>query len=248
MTRSVSSVILAVSLAIAACGPGPDDAATDSAPDQEAGSESAVSADRPDATAPDGENLSVPASWSFRPDRPDRPHVVGSDSTADVFFVHMTPGWHVTTGPAGIFYHAGSIGSGAYRVESEFHLFDPGERREAFGLFVGGSDLDGDAQAYLYFLVRQGGEFLVKERVGDSTNVLIEWAANDSINSYSEGSGSSVLNVLSVNVTADNVSFGVNGTEVASLAPDGLRTDGLIGFRVNHGLNLHISSLDVMEH
>ena len=43
------------------------------------------------------------------------------------------------------------------------------------------------------------------------------------------------------------ITFSVNGTEVHSMEKGDLPTDGIVGFRVNHGLNLHISSLDVVE-
>ena len=54
-------------------------------------------------------------------------------------FVTMTPGWHVTTGPAAILYDPSHTATGTFRMESEIFLFDPGDRhREAFGVFFGG--------------------------------------------------------------------------------------------------------------
>ena len=76
---------------------------------------------RPDPLVPQGENLATPPTWSVRFDAPHGDHApeptVGADSTADVFFVNMTPGWHVTTGPAGVLYHPASTASGAFRAE-----------------------------------------------------------------------------------------------------------------------------------
>ncbi len=118
---------------------------------------------RPDPENPVGENLQVPPDWSVRLDDPRAEAVIGADAeTADIFFVSMTPGWHVTTGPRAIFHHPGSSATGDYFAESKIHLFDPGERREAFGLFFGGRDLDGAARAYEYFVIRNSGEFLIK--------------------------------------------------------------------------------------
>ncbi len=45
----------------------------------------------------------------------------------------------------------------------------------AYGLFVGGQDLEGDDQKYLYFLIRRSGEFLIKTRAGDETSVVHPW-------------------------------------------------------------------------
>ncbi len=73
-----------------------------------------------------------PQDWTVRFDRAD-----AKDSA--LFFVTMTPGWHITTGPAGILYDPSRTATGTFRVESEIFLFDPGDRhREAFGVFFGG--------------------------------------------------------------------------------------------------------------
>ena len=178
---------------------------------------------------------SRPAEWKVRFDRPDAP-----DSA--LFFVTMTPGWHITTGPAGILYDPARRGSGNYMVESEIFLF-PGERLEGFGVFFGGRDLAGAEQAYSYFLVRKDGKFLVKRRTGSTTSELVGWAEHAAIVKQ-EGSGQA-KNVLAVDVGPREVVFLVNGQAVATLPREGLDTDGVAGLRVNHRLNLHVTRLDV---
>lgn len=178
---------------------------------------------------------SRPAEWKVRFDRPDAP-----DSA--LFFVTMTPGWHITTGPAGILYDPARRGSGNYMVESETFLF-PGERLEGFGLFFGGRDLEGAEQAYSYFLVRKDGKFLVKRRTGSTTSELVPWTEHAAIVKQ-EGDGQA-KNVLAVDVGPREVVFLVNGRAVATLPRDGLDTDGIAGLRVNHRLNLHVTRLDV---
>ncbi|WP_412060811.1 hypothetical protein [Rubrivirga sp. IMCC45206] len=202
--------------------------------------------------APQGENLATPPTWSVRVDAPHAEHgddahhtpTVGADSTFDIRFVNMTPGWHITTGPAGIFWHPASTASGLFQAETKVHLFDPGERREAFGLLVGGTDLDGDAPRYDYFVIRQGGEFLVKRRDGDATTTLVPWTAHDAIVAYAPGDGA-VANTLAVDVGAAEVAFSINGAEVARLPRGEVRTDGIVGLRVNHALNLHVETFAV---
>ena len=44
---------------------------------------------------------------------------------------------------------------------------------------------------------------------------------------------------------ADEAVFLVNGQEVARLGRDQVRSSGVAGLRVNHGLNLHVSRLEV---
>lgn len=211
----------------------------------------AQNAPRPDPLVPQGDNLATPPTWSVRFDAPHAGHgddahrapTVGADSTFDVRFVNMTPGWHVTTGPAGIFWHPASTASGTFRAETMVHLFDPEGRREAFGLLLGGADLDGDAPRYDYFVIRDGGEFLVKRRDGDATATLVPWTAQDAILSY-PGEGA-VANTLAVEVGEDEVAFSVNGAEVARLPRSEVRTDGVVGLRVNHALNLHVETFAV---
>ena len=101
-----------------------------------------------------------PADWKVRFDRP------ASDS--DLYFVDMPPGWHITTGPSCILYNPANTVSGSFRVDAKIFLF-PGDRREGFGIFVGGADLDNENQSYLYFLIRKDGRYLVKRRTGSET-------------------------------------------------------------------------------
>jgi hypothetical protein len=201
--------------------------------------------ERPDPRTPQGENMQTPPTWTVRLDKPNDDVVIGADSTADIFFVNMTPGWHVATGPAGIFYHPASTAEGTYRAETMIHFFDPGQRNEAFGLFIGGTDLEGDNIAYDYFLIRNTGEFLIKRRAGSETSVIQDWTKHDAVQTYGPDTESSVPNTLAVEVGAENVDFYINGEQVASHPRDHLHTDGIVGLRVNHALNLHIADFKV---
>jgi hypothetical protein len=199
----------------------------------------------PDPKVPQGKNLEVPAGWTVRLDKPDPGVTIGSDKNAGIYFVNMTPGWHVTTGPSAIFYHPDSTASGESRIEAVIHLFEPqGRHREAFGIFFGGADLDGAKQAYDYFVIRNSGEFLIKRRNGTETPVIQAWTKSTAIVPHTEGK-ESVRNVLAVEVGKDNVGFFINGEKVATLPRSEVRTDGIVGLRVNHHVNLHISDLSV---
>ena len=181
-----------------------------------------------------------PADWQLRTDRP------GMD-TSEIFFVNMEPGWHITSGPAAIYYHPDRRASGAFRVESEIFLFDPEGRREAFGVFVGGQDLEADSQRYVYFLIRASGEFLIKQRQGSETPTLVGWTQHDAVVPWSAkgAEDATVKNVLALEAHDDHVRFLVNDVEVSRLPRSELDVEGIVGLRVNHALNLHVSSLDV---
>lgn len=206
-----------------------------------------AAAQRPDPLQPEGENLATPPGWVVRPDVGHEGATVGADSTADIFFVNMTPGWHVTTGPAAILYHPASTAEGAFRAQTTLYLFDPGDRLEAFGLFVGGQHLDGDAIAYDYFLIRNSGEFLIKRREGETTTEIHPWTPHEAIATFGPETESSVPNTLGVEAGEAEVAFLINGQEVARLPRSAVRTDGVVGLRVNHALNLHVEDFRVSD-
>jgi hypothetical protein len=205
--------------------------------------------DRPDPNIPQGTNFEVPEGWEVRLDHGTDDVVIGAKpDSSDIYFVNMTPGWHITTGPACIFYHPANTASGSFGVKTELHFFNPGERnREGYGLFWGGSNLDDDTQAYMYFLVRNTGEFLIKKRTGKDTEVIQDWTASDVINIYDDQEVSSVLNVLQVRVEGEHVRFIINDEEVADIDASGMNSDGIYGLRVNHSVNLHVSDLSLSK-
>lgn len=204
--------------------------------------------ERPDPKNPESGNLEVPASWNVRLDHPNEDVVIGSDEDeSDIYFVNMIPGWHITTGPAAIFWHPASTAKGNYRAETVIHLFDPKGRNEAFGIFFGGSELDAESQSYSYFLLRNNGEYLIKNRAGADTEVVKNWSSAPSMNRYTDTTESSVENHLAVEVKDASVTFIVNGEEVATVPASQLNTDGIAGLRINHRLNVHVGDLSVTD-
>jgi len=180
---------------------------------------------------------SLPAGWQMRLDtaqaKPDA-----------VRFSTMGSGFHVMTGPAAIFYRPSDTPrSGTYQVQATFTQMEPTAHGEAYGLFIGGSDLQGAGQKYTYFLIRQDGQFLVKRRAGAQTPSVTDWTANAAVKK-TEGATKGI-NTLAIAVTPDKVRFLVNGTEVSSAATSQVDATGIAGLRVNHNLNVHIEGFGV---
>lgn len=183
-------------------------------------------------TDPEGER---PRSWQVRLDR------VNADPS-DLTFVTMTPGWHITTGPAGILYDPANTASGQFTLESEMFLFPTnGRDREAFGIILGGRNLAGDNQSYIYFLIRNTGSYTVKRRAGADAPTIVPWTDSDVI--VQQSGEDTAKNVLAVRASVETVDFMINGVTVASLPRSDLQVDGIFGIRVNHSINLHVSSL-----
>lgn len=195
-----------------------------------------------DPVAAQEEEPAPPEGWIVRTDG-------GGHGGGDMDFMDMPPGWHITTGPSAILYDPGRTAEGTFRVESEVFLFDPGRRNEGFGIFIGGADLDGDGQAYTYFLVRRDGSVLVKRRDGAGTSTLHGWEPHDAVVTWEErgDDAATARNVLAIESRGGELAFFVNGEEVHRMSAEGQHVDGVVGLRVNHGLNLHVSSLEVED-
>ena len=201
---------------------------------------------RPDPRAPQGENLQTPRAWRVRADPPHAAARVGAErDDVDIWFVNMTPGWHVTTGPAAILWHPASTANGAYRPSATIHLFDPGDSLEPYGLLFGGRSLGEDASDYAALLLRNDGTFSVwRCRAGDCAPA-VDWTPDEAIVRYTPGSGSSVENVLAVEVREDELDLSVNGQRVARLPARDLPIEGIVGLRLGKDVNLHVSDLAV---
>ncbi len=120
----------------------------------------------------------------------------------------------------------------------------PSRHPEAYGIFVGGSALDGPDQDYFYFLVRQDGKYLIKHRAGDETHTIMPWTEHEAVKPV--GDAGNATNALEMHVRADGVRFLVNGVEVTKVdRVPMLKTDGIVGLRVNHNLDVHIGGFAV---
>lgn len=194
-----------------------------------------VAQDRdPDVKVAGGGTL--PAGWQARTDK--------NKSLADANIVTMGTGLHVTLGPAVVLWRESDVAGGNYHVVATFTQTRNPRHPEAYGLFIGGSHLADVGNRYTYFLVRGDGKFLVKRRVaGDSTADVKPWTESAAV--VKADSGGKATNELSIEVRSGMVSFRVNGKEVYSAKAADLDTQGIVGYRVNHNLDVHLSTLGI---
>jgi hypothetical protein len=177
----------------------------------------------------------VPAGWSVRADK-------GDAKSAKI--ATMGEGLHVTTGPAIILYRADTKGAGSFHTLATFTQTKPSKHAEGYGLFVGGQDLDGAGQKYVYFLVRQDGSYLIKQREGEKTTDISKgWVPHASIKKP-EGNGAATLEVDDKREPG-TLMFMVNGQKVHQADAKSLPLDGIVGLRVNHNLDVHVEGFDV---
>lgn len=151
-------------------------------------------------------------------------------------------GVRIKTGPAGIAYReADLVQSGDFQAVGSFVQYGaPLGYREAYGIFVGGLDLDGPEWEYTYLLVRPTGDVLIKRRVGDVTETILDWTPHEAVDRVVE-EGDEPENELAIHVLDGQTRFDVNGITVHSMPTAQARPFGIAGLRVNHRLDVRVN-------
>ena len=187
----------------------------------------------------------APEGWRVRVDRSTSAQ--DPDDTPDLRFAAMGKGFHVTGGPAGTFWSPANSVTGDYTATATFNLLKPSGHVNYYGLTFGGSDLEGAGQNYLYFLVAQNGTFIVRRRVGGEVEDVQPRTAHDAIKRPAADGRST--NTLEVRVSGNSIAYVVNGTVVLTSPKAGptAKTDGLVGIRVNHLLDVHVDGFAVQK-
>lgn len=164
-----------------------------------------------------------------------------SSALAEFLVVEDDDGVRVQTGPAGIAYRADDvILTGDMNVQATFLQYDaPVGYREAYGLFVGGIDLEGVDPEYTYLLIRPTGDYLVKRRIGAITETLVDWTFHPAVQTV-QTEGDRPLNTLGIDVFDGETHFVVNGDVVHTAPASRVRPYGVAGIRVNHRLDVRV--------
>jgi hypothetical protein len=185
----------------------------------------------------------TPAGWQVRVDRST--NAQDPDNVPELKVTTVGKGFQVTGGPAGTFWNPANTASGNFTARATFNLVKPSNHVNYYGLIFGGSDLAAAGQAYTYFVVAQNGTFQIRSRTGDQVTNVVGRMANEAIK-QPDGTGKS-SNLLEVRVAGDMVSFVANGTVVHSMAKGTMKTDGLVGVRINHVLDVVVDGFEVRK-
>ena len=153
-------------------------------------------------------------------------------------------GLHTTVGPAAIYWRNQDTVSGNYHIVAKMIQMTNPAHPEAFGIFLGGKHLADSGQTYTYLLVRPiDGMYSIRRRTGYTTRptAIVEWTASDAVTkSDSTGNAS---NELSVEVRGGKAKYMINGKEVYT--GDAADLNGVVGYRVNHNLDVHLGPLGI---
>lgn len=182
---------------------------------------------------------SFPPGWNVRTER--------NAPTTNVKFQAMGSrgDLHTTVGPAAIYWRDRDTVSGNYHVVAKMIQMKKPTHPEAFGIVIGGQNLADSTQRYTYFLVRPtDGMFSIRRRAGYTTRptAVVEWTASDAV---VKGDSGEAANELSIEVKGGRVRFMVNGKEVYAGNAADLDVNGVVGYRVNHNLDVHLGALGI---
>ena len=185
----------------------------------------------------------VPAGMKMRVDKSTS--ASDPDDSPDVKVVTAGKGFRVTGGPAVVLWKPTDTASGNYTAKATFVLQKPSNHVNFYGLVFGGSNLEGSDPSYTYFVVAQNGMFTIRQMKGmQATNVMAR-TANAAIKTPDAGGQST--NTLEVRVQGDTISYVVNGEVVHSGPKGGVTTDGLVGVRINHVLDVQVEGLELQK-
>jgi hypothetical protein len=172
--------------------------------------------------------------------------------TEDVSVEKVGSGYHFTSGPAGIYYNPKDVGSGQFGVTATFTQ-TKSMNHEAYGIFIGGRNLEDSTQTYTYFVIKPChskcgtagitlGEVLISQRSSNGRPVALVPLRNDPAVVTDDPKDGHATNKMTIHVAADAVHFVLNDKLVAEIPKSKLGiTDGITGIRINHNMDVQVA-------
>ena len=186
--------------------------------------------------------VGLPVGYRTRVDDPRKSSADIKYSTNSEGMLDVNAGTH-DQNLGHVLYRDADSASGTYVVRTEIDQLSAPEHAEAIGVLIGGRDLAAPGQRYGYFIVRGDGQYSVKRRDGDSVYIVVPFTT--SVNIPKADAARHAKYPLTVRVAADSVRFLVAEKQVAAVARGAIPTDGVAGFRINHGLHVIVTPLAI---
>jgi VCBS repeat-containing protein len=187
----------------------------------------------------------APEGWRARVDLSQS--AADPDDISEVKVVTMGKGFRVTGGPAATVWHPSNSVAGNYSARATFNLMKPSNHTNYYGLVFGGADLETPSQRYGYFLIAQNGTYIIRSRRGDNVQDVQARSPHDAIRR--PGADGRSTNTLEVRVNGNTASYVINGTVVHTTPKTAVSagTDGIVGVRVNHLLDVHVEGFETQR-
>jgi hypothetical protein len=159
----------------------------------------------------------------------------------------MGKGVRVTGGPAGVFWNTADTVSGNYTVRATFNLQQPSNHLNYYGIIFGGADLEGAKQTYTYFVIAQNGTFQIRSLAAGAAQPTNVMGRTPHASIVQPPAGGQSTNRLEVRVAGDTITYVVNGQTVHTMPKGTINTNGLVGFRVNHMMDVQVEGFEVVK-
>jgi hypothetical protein len=190
----------------------------------------------------------VPAGWKVRMDGSQG--VAAPDANPNLKLAAIGKGFHVTGGPGAVIWDPTHTVKPIYSVKATFTLLKPTDTVTYYGLFFGGTDMEGSTPTYVYFTIAQDGTFQIRHRAGNDIHDM-DKSLHFAIRKP-DASGKSV-NTLEVQVAPTAVSYLVNGAVVdATPTRSGTgsyteteKTAGLVGIRIDDQIDVQVDGVEI---
>lgn len=158
----------------------------------------------------------------------------------------------ISTGPAATYWNPANTATGSYEIKSSFTEHKQNASHpHSYGLFIGGSDLGTDQQAYAYCIAYGDGTYSMKYFHGNDAETVADRVANAAI--HKAGPDGTVTNEIGWRVKGDKASCVINGTEVGSWPASQLTGAGKLkslggtyGVRVAHNIDVTMTPIAKM--
>ena len=167
----------------------------------------------------------------------------------DSKFEAMGNDFHLTIGPAALYWTPKNTATGNYTVSATFKELKPGMggHPHPVGLFIGGANLDTPKKSAFYCTVNSAGAVLVRGFNEGTVFTLTTGRGgaqpNDAV--AKPAADGTVTNTVAWTVKDGTADCSVNGKSVGSFTKDQIKiaTDGLYGIRVSHNMEVMVSGL-----
>ena len=171
----------------------------------------------------------------------------------DSKFVQEGKNLRLSIGPAAIYWNPTNTVKGDYTAKATFT--EPkmsASHPHPYGVFIGGSNLDSDQQSLMYCVAYGDGTFLVRQFNGTTVNTVAKRQPHEAVKKASDSG--SVSNEVGWRVKGGRAECLINGTAVAGFDSAEVvgsgklaSTDGIVGLRVSHNLDVVVSDFSVTK-
>lgn len=180
--------------------------------------------------------------WQGKADPNNKQGLTVNDSK----FAPEGSGFHLSTGPAGVYWNPANTAKGDFSVRATFK--EPKQtynHPHPFGVFIGGSQLDTDTWNMLYCVAYRDGTYTVRQFTAGKPSQVVRKTPHEKV-VKAAGPDAEVTQEVALSVKGSRVECQVNGATVwgadKSEVPGLATTDGVVGIRVSHNSDVAISN------